>query len=313
MGRWIIYPFSLKKYNSLEIHRNYFKVTDDAFTVLLLGGSTSRELTDSDYYISELISERCSEKVRFINAGSSSQSYITSRSIYDYYSRRGVDLVLIGANYYRYILTNTDLVKNTLDNKISIPISFSFFLEEFPRNQNPPQVEPLYLAAKLISQRKNLIYDSNNLFNKSLPFEDKVGFNNLYKYPPLSLEKKKEKARLFSILRYEDFINFGAFGAESWNLFIDNAEKKDSKVIFIDLPKAPFFTNTTKLFESQMNKFLDSHLKNGAQVIRWKSSDLNLVENDFYDQQHLLKNGRKKIEPVLIELIANNIPNCKVK
>ena len=315
MGTWLLSPFKSKKYNELEIHRNYFKSTDDVFTVLLLGGSTSRELTDSNTYISKLLSERCALKINFINAGSPAQSYVASQSIYDYYSRRGVGLVIIGANYLRYILNEAYFKEISSQYRGSIPISLNLFLEEYPNIQNPPQIEPLYLLSKLYIQNKknNLVYESNFLFSKIQFLKDKVGFQNRFFSKSESWEKRNKRLRHFDILRYEDFLNFGPNQSRRWNLFIDNALSKGSKVLFIDLPKAPYFDKKTNLFQGLMNEFLDSHLKNGANVIRMKSSDLNLKDDDFYDQQHLLSSGRKKVESLLIESIADNISECKIK
>ena len=47
----------------------------------------------------------------------------------------------------------------------------------------------------------------------------------------------------------------------------------------------------------------------GAIVADWRTNH-GLAQGDFYDQQHLLASGRRKIEPGLLDLLAGSLDDC---
>ena len=110
--------------------------------------------------------------------------------------------------------------------------------------------------------------------------------------------------------RYHDFINNFEIGANRWNGFIEAVHKDGNEIFFIDLPISPSFKNTLSAFKTEYDAILGSHRTHGADVVSWVSSGTGLQESDFYDQQHLLASGRRKVEPWIIKELASRIPGC---
>jgi hypothetical protein len=298
-------------YGPIEIHKKFHSLDDDSYTILLLGGSTSRELTYSDRFLSESVSQLCQRKVSFINAGSSSQTYIASRSIYDLFSKKGVDLVVIGANLYRYILSPSGIHKNALFNQLSIPISAGIFFSERGSSLTPPPLSPVYTGAYLAAN-KSLIaqFSLGRSFAIRDKFENSKGLHNLYVTPSRTIKYKERIARQYLLQNYLAFKENANFGASRWNDFFEQVMRDGAEVVVLDLPVSPTFLSTERFFRDQYDEILKSHNAIGAGVVRWSASDLGLIESDFFDQQHLLASGRQKIEPALLLMIQDHIPEC---
>lgn len=296
-----------QKNSTFETFKNTDNFKHKGLNVLLLGGSTSRELTGSNDYLSEKISLLCGREVNFINAGTSSQSYITSRTIYSRYKEK-IDLVIIGMNYFRYILPASQVPKDTLNTKLMSTIPFSVFLEEFPTSQNLPAIQPIYFLAKF-----NNLLKSNKISTHKKEKEKENDFqsiHNKYNLPEKSMIEKENIVKNFLLSRHSDFINYSLDGSRHWEYFSEYAKNNNSNVVFLVLPEDQSLKKITKFFSSRFNEIILKHKKKGINVIDWRYEDLNLNSKDFYDQQHLLKSGRKKIVSPLSILVSNNLPGC---
>lgn len=311
LDAFLVGAIKSKTYGPIEIHKKYYHLTPDSFSILLLGGSTTRELTFSDGHLSNALSEACQRNVQLINAGSSSQSYIASRSIYDLFSRKQIDLVVLGTNLYRYDFSRANIQKDALFNRHSIPISQSIFLSEWESSLTPPPVNPPYVFAFLASQTDYVAETSIGKHYGPIDWtSDGMGFNNLYRGPALSPKQKREIARKYLITNYYSFKKNAEFGASRWNSFFAKVKHDGAKVVVLDLPISKTFEQTERYFRSRYEEMLSSHLDAGADVVRWQRASLGLSESDFYDQQHLLPSGRKRIEPALLEMLKVRIPGC---
>ncbi|EAQ65679.1 hypothetical protein MED121_08943 [Marinomonas sp. MED121] len=301
--------FISKKRSPFEISKNTNNFNHKGLNVLLLGGSTSRELTGQNKYYSEEITNLCGRKVNFINAGSSSQSYIASRTIYSQFREKNkIDLVVIGTNYFRYILPKSEISSDTLNTKQMKSIPFNLFIEEFPISQNLPAIEPIYYIAKINSLKKtNKIRSYKRVKDNKKYFQ---AFHNKYTGEARSTSEKEKIASHFLLSRYSDFQNHSEFGANHWNKFIKNAKSNGSQVIFLALPEDLSLQKVSRYFEPLFSAHLKSHKENGAKIIDWRSKELGLKKEDFYDQQHLLKSGRRKLSAPLNNLIKSNLSRC---
>lgn len=298
-------------YGPIEIHKKFHRLDDDSYTILLLGGSTSRELTYSDRFLSDTLSQLCRRKVSFINAGSSSQDYIASRSIYDFFSKKGIDLVIVGANLYRYLFSPSGIHKNALFNQLSIPISAGIFVSERGSSLTPPPLSPIYTGAYLAAKESLITQLSlGRSFAVRDEFENSTGLHNLYRTPPRTSKYKTRIARQYLLQNYVAFKQNADFGASRWNDFFEQVIRDGAEVVVLDLPVSTTFLSTERFFRDQYDEILNSHDAIGAWVVRWPAADLGLVESDFFDQQHLLASGRQKIEPALLLMIQDRITGC---
>jgi hypothetical protein len=300
---------SKKRVTPIDLLKGVDQFKSDEINILLLGGSTSRELTGSNRFFSEKLTMLCGKKVNYFNAGSSSQSYVASRTLYSEYQKNNVDMIIIGMNYYRYIIIPDRHKYDMMNNGQVVPIPYNLFFEEYPFAQALPAILPPYLDTKLrYLLRKNKIKIGSD--KRHVDTSDYMAFHNKYKGTARSFETKQEIARRFMVTRYPDYVQFSSFAAKRWQSFSNFAQSNGSKIMFLALPEDPSFGEVYKQFDSVFRRHLDQHQDQGTIVIDWRKKDLGLLPLDFYDQQHFLSSGRKKISTPLANIVVNNIPEC---
>lgn len=308
----ILSQYLYPKRNSIELLSHVNEYKKDSIHVLLLGGSTSRELTGDSKIISEKISNICSKPVNFINAGSSSQSYVAARTLYSEYQKKNVDLVIVGLNYFRLIVNPLKLNANISNNGLLIPTPINLLIEEFGLAQHMPAIEPLYFGAKLRyfikkSGSENLINTARGEAKKSLEF---VALHNYYKKPAKSKQEKQKDVRRFLLSRYPDYSEYSSIGIERWLRFSEYAKSQGSNVLLLSLPQDESMMSVDGYFSPIFDRFLFIAKSRGISVEDWRKNKFQLVSDDYFDQQHLLASGRKKIVQEIVNLIVNHLPEC---
>lgn len=303
-----VYP----KRNPIELLSQAKEFENDAIHVLLLGGSTSRELTGENKSISKRITEVCGKPVRFINAGSSSQTYVAARALYAEYQRQNVDLVVIGMNYYKLIVNPMSLKTDIINNGQIVPTPFGLFVEEIESAQDLPVIEPLYFGAKLHYYVKEVgKVNLKNIVGAQASSEF-IAPHNYYRAPAKTLLEKKEIVRRFLLIRFPDYLEYSEAGIQRWINFAENALSNGSDVLFLGLPLDNSMVEIDRYFSPQFDSFLQQAKEKGVLIEDWRKKNLNLISDDYFDQQHLLASGRKKVVNPLVDLIASHLSECNV-
>jgi hypothetical protein len=308
---WLIKRYHSITYNPVSQLKKKERFSNVSLNVLLLGGSTSRELIGDGVRFSERLSAACDEGVEFVNAGFRNQTYVNSVSLYDEFNSRGVDLVVVGMNYYRLIIARAALQTDMLNSDQIVPIPFHLTLEEFPETQILPSIQPINLLAKL-DQFLNVTKSIRlGVAPEPKPTNEFVSFQNVYKPPAMSLERKQQTVRRFLLSRLPDYLNNSGDGIDRWITFSEYAQKKGSRVLFLALPEDTTMEKVRPFFELEFMNFKKRAAATGAGFVDWRQVNLNLEANDFYDQQHLLPTGREKIVDHLVSLFAKNLKTCR--
>src|SRR3984957_2433999 len=102
-----------------------FEETGGGELVLLVGGSTVRELTADDPLLSKALTSQCGRDIQFVNLGSSSQTFSESWDIAALAPPNRRRLLLVGINPYRLSFDDSDVISELAHNPSGIPVSYS--------------------------------------------------------------------------------------------------------------------------------------------------------------------------------------------
>ena len=284
-------------------------------TVILLGGSTAQELPPSEARLSALLTERCDRPIRFINGATSSQtmaeSWMVAEAVPD--SRRA--LVVVGMNYQRFEEGFAEVARDV--SAPLLPLRSSRALEDALNEAGQPPVQTLSSLAGTAWLLHRL--DQVNFRAEPEPFEVFLarrdgetpwhGPLNLYRDPPLGPAKKAAIVRQMIAERLSLFEGRRAEAGALWRAFVRRFEGPDSTVLFLALPEDPSMTPFAAFAGEGFAHEMAGLGGAGARVADWRT-DHGLVPRDFYDQQHLLQSGRRKLEPRLADLLAGAVVGC---
>lgn len=284
-------------------------------TVILLGGSTARELTASDARISGLLTERCGRPMRFINGSTSSQTIAETWAVAEAVPDDLRVLTVVGMNYLRFEEDSGEVARDV--RQPLLPLRHSEALEQALAELGHPAVSPLPGLAQSAWLLARL--DQVTFRRTPEPFDDFLaqrdgetpwqGPLNFYNGAPLDPAAKAAITHQRIAERLTLFKERHTEAGALWRAFAHRFGGPRSNVLFLALPEDPSMTPFSLLagdgFDAEMASLGDA----GAHVADWRTSH-GLAQSDFYDQQHLLASGREKIEPRLLDLLAGAIVNC---
>ena len=284
-------------------------------TVILLGGSTARELTSSEARVSGLLTERCGRPIRFINGSTSSQTiaetWIIAEAVPD--DRRV--LTVVGMNYLRFEEGPAEVARDI--RPPLLPLRSSRALERAltdaghpPDSTLPSLTETAWLLLRLDQVTFRSAPESFEDFiarrNAEAPWQGPL---NLYQSPPLDPAVKRAITHQRIAERLSLFKARHAGAATLWRAFLDRFDGPRSNVLFLALPEDPSMRPYADLAGDEFADEMAALGRAGAIVADWRTNH-GLAQGDFYDQQHLLASGRRKIEPGLLDLLAGSLDDC---
>ena len=279
-------------------------------TVLLVGGSTSRELTRPSRYISEQLTRRCRRQIRFVNAGTSSQSFAESWTLADVLPAARLELLIVGMNYFRFEEPPTSIPADLQAGRIvfSPPESLQQSVaSEFGHEDAFDAIRPRQLGWLL---------NHASAFHWSLHRTDEQGSaeasdagSDYYDQPARSLAEKQAIAGRYLAARLTMFEHNRSQWLQQWLAFARHEQQRGVRQLYLSLPESRVMAPVDAIIGTQYEALLTSLLETGATVADWRSS-LNVPEDAFFDQQHLRAPGRIMVESLLIDQIARLIPNC---
>lgn len=285
-------------------------------TVILLGGSTARELTSSEARVSGLLTERCGRPIRFINGSTSSQTIAETWIIAEAVPDDLRVLTVVGMNYLRFEESPAEVARDV--RPPLLPLGRSASLERALADAGHPPASTLpgltgtaWLLPRL---------DQVDFRSAPEPFDDFLarrndeapweGPLNLYRNPPLDPASKTAITHQRIAERLSLFEARHAGAGSLWRAFLDRFDGPRSNVLFLALPEDPSMTPFTDLAGDAFAAEMAGLGHTGAHVADWRKNH-GLAQGDFYDQQHLLGSGRRKIEPRLLDLLAGSLDDCR--
>ena len=276
--------------------------------VVLLGGSTIRELTPDDAVLSKQLTSRCERDIQFVNLGSSSQSFSESWDIAALAPENRKRLFLVGINPYRLGFDDDSVVAELSRNPTGIPVSLSLWWNVALHTGLVASSERM-IASIALQERLGAHWRLRDIFVSPVPVArapsedplqpDRAGYHE----PVWSRAEKLRQANTYIATRVTDFHNRYRAGVQWFNRFYNYFKGPNSDVKFVVTPTDETFDKVDKLISGD---FLNGIRLLGGESrtidLRNRVKDLNT--NDFFDTQHLVAKGRAKIQPVFIDAVT---------
>ena len=302
-GGWERLPFSLEKAGAM-----------DADLVVLLGGSTSRELSPSDQFMTRELSRKCGKPIRFLNAGSSSQDLSESWAIADALPRERLALIVVGLNIQRLEHGPEETQRAFTGFRMPFRGASRLRAELDRRGMAPTHpFPPLQTTGWLLKRWANLTWSAQETLEQFATSADRYQIErNLYVRPVLTLEQKLAKVSRVVSERLPIYYDVHKASSELWAEFVRSFVTPRRHVLFLDLPVSKTLSLAKNLTHTQYNADMTALRAAGAQVEPLQGETL-LEEDDFYDQQHIIESGRQKIATALISQLASAIPLCRIR
>lgn len=292
--------------------------------VLLVGGSTTRELTPADQYVSDTLSARCGRPLRFVNAGSSNQTLAESWAFAEYAARSRLVAVIVGMNYFRLEEDRPSLV-TSLERMIAPvprPSSLSLWLSYEGKRLVVPWAPLSDVARRLRALWRSLPEDSDArvlarlqrligtpyLTFASTPDPFLIE-RNAYREPVLRPEAKRTIANEYGASRTTLYRERVAAGREAWSAFAASVRAWGAVSLFVALPEDPSMARIRGAFGPAFDDAMASLVVSGNSYADLRTLH-GLAPEHFYDQQHLVASGRRAFWPQFLAATLDVIPYC---
>lgn len=284
-----------------------------ADVVLLLGGSTGRELTPSDAYMSASLTGLCGRPIRFVNASSSSQLFGEAWAVTEALPPEKLRLVVVSLNPLRFEEGPADVARSALVQRL--PYHMPKGVHELVSRHGYAASRPfpeLPVSAWLKRYRSRL---------ERAPAADLEAFvgsdamppfqaaSHVYAPPALPAKAKMNIVAQMALERVPVYEKNHAQGAALWTEFARHFATTQRQVLFLQLPESRFLEPLTARIQGRYEADLAALRRAGFPVEATRSAEL-LEEDDFFDQQHLLASGREKIAAALVAQFAARLPGC---
>lgn len=279
-------------------------IADDRKFVLLLGGSSSRELSGSERYFNEKLNAVCVDNYHFINAATANQTLAESWSIAEAIPTDRLAATVVGFNYYRLGETRDETIRRA--KAWRLPFGLPDDLED--KSYNLAEAKGLLQLGWMLKNHQKINEFSNwesNAFSDS----DFLGVQNWYDVEVWSEEKKRATSYEYVALYEGRYFDTYKESLALWLSFASNLKSKDVRVSFIALPESPSSSTAMRLFDNQFDQQIEAFDSAGFEVFDWRALP-ELSEADFHDPHHIVTSGREKIMPRMLALIASQLPDC---
>ena len=279
--------------------------------VVLLGGSTSRELTGWNNHYSEAISKNVGYPVKFTNNGWRNQNLAAIWTITEHLIKQRADLIIIGMNYYRFTEDRYNFLSHVSRSSLPVPLSRSMLFNQLSWMNVIPKPEPFKLFGMLkryqltgVSRDDKVIKHSP--LTESLPIENVFnGPQNFYHPPIFTKDAKQRRVNSFIATRSPQFYFNHRESVQLWIDYLREFADK-IKIILLILPSDPLMDQAAPFFAPIFEEALGELHSHGVKIVDWRKMK-ELESDDFYDQQHLIFTGRAKIFQRFIDMITKNL------
>ncbi|MDP3693547.1 hypothetical protein [Bradyrhizobium sp.] len=276
--------------------------------VVLLGGSTIRELTADDALLSKQLTAWCERDVQFVNLGSSSQSFSESWDIAALVPENRKRLFIVGINPNRLGFDDDSVMTELSHRPSGIPVSFSLLWNVALHTGHVGSSERI-ISAIARQERLGAKWRLRDVFVAPQPVARKPSEDSLqpdrasYREPVWTHAEKLRQANAYIATRVTDFRNRYRAGVQWYNRFHDRFKGPNSDVKFVVPP-------TDKTFD-KVNELISTDFLNAIRLLGGESRTIDLRNRvrdldtkDFFDTQHLVAKGREKLHPVFFDAVT---------
>jgi hypothetical protein len=280
----------------------------DTEKVVLLGGSTDRELTADDPFVSGELTNRCKRDIQFVNLSSSSQSFAESWDILALLPDNARRLILVGINPYRIGFDDSDVEAGLSNNPTGLPTSFSLWWAVVRHTGYVGSLERM-IGSVARQQSFGARWRLSDLFvarqtSSMTPSADPFQPDrSSYREPVWTRARKVRQSYEYIATRVMDFHDRFHAGVRWYKRLAEHFRRSGSEVQFLVTPTDESFGTAARLMSADFDKAL-LELGGKERVIDLRNRVTNLGPADFYDMQHLVARGREKLQPVFVDAVA---------
>jgi hypothetical protein len=281
----------------------------DAEMVVLVGGSTIRELTADDAFVSSALTNRCKRNIRLVNLSSSSQSYVETWNILAMLPNTARRLILIGINPYRIGFDDSDVESELSSPPTGIPNSFSLW---WLVARHTGYVGSLERTISSVARQESFgaHWRLSDLFAQR-PVMAGVPSGNpyqpdrsSYREPVWTHAQKVRQGYEYLATRILDFHDRFQTGVDWYERLAEYFRGPRSDVKFLVALADETIDTAAKLTSADFEESLRS-LGADGQLIDLRNEEKNLVSDDFFDMQHLVATGREKLQPAFVDAVSH--------
>jgi hypothetical protein len=280
----------------------------DGELVILVGGSTVRELTADDPLLSKVLTSQCGRDIHFVNLGSSSQTFSESWDIAALAPEKRRRLLLIGINPYRLSFDDSDVISELARNPSGIPVSFSLLWTVALNTGHAGS--PERILASIGRQKRfgaklrplDLLFPSRPIARQ--PSEDPFQPDrSSYREPVWTQSEKLQQANEYTAVRVLDFHEKFREGVKWYNRLVDHQQSVGADVKFVITPTDATFGKIDELISADLQEAIRL-LGGERKILDLRSQSKGLDSSDFFDVQHLVAKGRAKLQPAFVAAVS---------
>ena len=297
--------------NSTSFQLASWKVANDVSIpgdkVVFIGGSASRELTATDSFVTQSLRKLCGDDVTFVNSATPGQTLPETWATINALKSSSLKTLVYGFNDWKL----SEGVRDTIRQASAMRLPFAA----------PPEMMS-YLSS--VSDRAAIAFPVPNasgwLYANRKGFKSTGGpsaeisdpfqsAHHRYTAPSKSLEEKHAiAARFLAESSYPMELKY-LEAAEIFAALVRDLKQNGTEVVFLVLPQSSVLKRHSLYTKEMADEGLAVIRASGAKIYDWRILP-ELVENDFYDQTHILSSGRKKIHDKLVSMMAENFQPC---
>jgi hypothetical protein len=264
-----------------------------ATDVLILGGSSTRELFGHEGELEQFLSNQCGRPVSAFNASTSSQSLSESLALIRLFRKNAgdPDVIIMGLTKWR--ITRPDHRRHEEDQLMKIGLSMSpdaFSGLEWPQRMTATLSGAIERFKDLpILLKTGSSWKLSGIHEPNPP----VVYDGL---DPLSLPKRIAISIAYADIAQSDSkahsVNNAKWAADAISRAVD-----EIPVVFLMTPVSPV-TAALSYPESdplELRQAIQILAKNQSFHDLRRAESLGLTDDDFWDEQHLLRAGRKRL------------------
>jgi hypothetical protein len=282
----------------------------DAEKVIVVGGSTDRELTADDPFVSTELTNRCKRKIEIVNLASSSQSFAESWDVLALLPDHGRRLMLVGVNSYRIGFDNSDVESDLANNPTGVPTSFSLWWTVARHTGYVGSLERT-IGSVARQQSFGAHWRLSDLFvarpmtaktPATSPFQPD---RSSYREPVWTRDQKVRQSYEYIATRVMDFHDRFHAGVDWYKRLAAHFRRTGAAVKFLVTPTDDSFGTAAKLESADFEAALQ--LLGGADEVIDLRNKAKLEAGDFYDMQHLVATGREKLQPAFVDAVSREL------
>jgi hypothetical protein len=286
-----------------------FDQTGDGELVLLVGGSTVRELTADDSLLSKALTSQCGRDIQFVNLGSSSQTFPESWDIAALAPQNRKRLLLVGINPYRLGFDDSDVISELAHNPSGIPVSYSLLWSvalQAGHVGSPERILTSLARQQSFGARWRLL----DLFDPAQPTARQPADDpfqpdrSSYREPVWTRSEKLRQANEYIATRVLDFHERFRVGVHWYNRLFDHFQSTGADVKFVVTPTDVTFGKADRLISADLREAI--RLLGGEdRILDLRDQSRDLDSGDFFDIQHLVARGRAKLQPAFVAAVSS--------